>query len=124
MDKKTAGLIVSPVWRELMDQILPNIPAESFIPPEPEDTTNLKPILKGDWQTGGVHSILYWVDKSNPRGPIPSNPAGDSQFSHWEYSVTHYVSPPPAITAPATTPFPGTIPIMDQFTPLPPIPNF
>jgi 1A family penicillin-binding protein len=37
--------------------------------------------------SGGVHSILYWVDKDNPRGPIPTNPSSDPQFKYWEYGV-------------------------------------
>jgi len=93
MEKKVAGLIVSPMWRELMDKILPNLPYESFIPPTPEED-NLKPVLNGDWQmNGSVHSILYWVDKNNPRGPIPNNPAGnDGQFNNWEYSVRQWAN--------------------------------
>jgi len=93
MEKKVAGLIVSPMWRELMDKILPNLPYESFIPPEPNED-NLKPVLNGVWQTSsGIHSILYWVDKNNPNGPIPNNPsANDAQFNNWEYGVRQWVN--------------------------------
>jgi hypothetical protein len=34
-----------------------------------------------------VHDILYWVNKSDPRGAVPSNPASDPQFRLWEPSV-------------------------------------
>jgi hypothetical protein len=34
-----------------------------------------------------VQDILYWVNKSNPRGPIPSNPASDPQFLLWNEGV-------------------------------------
>ena len=34
--------------------------------------------------TLNVHDILYWVDKSNPKGPRPANPANDPQFARWE----------------------------------------
>jgi 1A family penicillin-binding protein len=122
MDKKVAGYIVAPMWRDLIDEVLPTRPVESFIPPTLEEPT-IKPILRGIWQggvsnliptvnqsietvSGGVHSILYWVDKDNPRGPIPSNPANDGQFKNWEYSVrtwvnTHFVSDGP-ITLPVS----------------------
>ncbi|MBI2086773.1 MAG: transglycosylase domain-containing protein [Candidatus Zambryskibacteria bacterium] len=90
MEKKVAGLIVSPLWRELMDKVLPNLPREEFISPTTEDLSSLKPVLRG--QVSGAHSILYWVDKDNPRGPVPSNPADDSQFINWEYGVQHWVS--------------------------------
>ncbi|MDO8728886.1 MAG: transglycosylase domain-containing protein [bacterium] len=87
MEKKVSGLVVAPLWHEYMVKILPQIPIETFIPPEPEDLSDLKPILRGDWSTGGVHSILYWVDKNNPRGPTPPDPSNDSQFQNWEYGI-------------------------------------
>ncbi|MDO8569330.1 MAG: transglycosylase domain-containing protein [bacterium] len=92
MEKKVSGLVVAPLWHEYMEKILPQIPVETFIPPEPEDISDLKPILRGDWSTGGVHSILYWVDKNNPRGSIPTNPSDDSQFQNWEYGVGLWVT--------------------------------
>lgn len=91
MEKKVAGLIVSPLWRELMDKVLPTLPVELFIPPTPEDPLKLKPILRGE-PSGETHSILYWVDKNNPRGPVPSNPQNDPQFNNWEYGVRRWVS--------------------------------
>lgn len=110
MVKNIAGFIVTPMWRELMDQILPSFPIENFPSPTPTDQS-LKPILRGMWQgsdsniitdystgmstrvsSGGVHSILYWVDKSNPLGPPPSNPNNDGQFKNWEYSVRNWAN--------------------------------
>ena len=86
MAKKVAGLIVSPMWRELMDKVLPTLPAESFIDQEKEDSSVLKPVMRGDFSSGD-HSILYWVDKNNPRGLEPREASTDSQFNNWEYSV-------------------------------------
>jgi len=40
---------------------------------------------------GGVHSILYWVNKDDPRGPAPTNPEEDSQYKYWEYSVQKWL---------------------------------
>jgi len=37
--------------------------------------------------SGGVHSILHWVDTENPRGPIPNNPSNDAQYPYWERQV-------------------------------------
>lgn len=34
-----------------------------------------------------VHDILYYVDRKDPRGPIPSKPENDPQFKKWEESV-------------------------------------
>lgn len=86
MEKKVAGLIVSPLWRELMDTVLSSLAIESFYKPEPENFESLKPILRGELGNE-PHSILYWVDKNDPRGPIPQNPETDPQFTNWEYGV-------------------------------------
>jgi len=92
MEKKVSGLVVAPLWREYMEKTLPKFPVENFIPPQKEDLDGLKPILQGDWSTGGVHSILYWVDKNDPRGPIPENPSSDPQFLNWEYGVQSWAT--------------------------------
>lgn len=92
MEKKVAGLIVAPVWREFMDQVLSDFEKEGFPKPDQEEVSSLKPVLKGDWTTGGVHSILHWVDKDNPRGPSPSNPEGDPQYKSWEFGVSRWLS--------------------------------
>lgn len=112
MAKKVSGLIVAPMWRAFMDEVLKTVPVETFTDPQSQNSYDLKPVLRGKWQggisnitentvvdpnipynsiqetlTGGVHSILYWVNKNNPRGPIPSNPADDPQFIRWEYPI-------------------------------------
>lgn len=99
MEKKVAGFIVAPMWRAFMDQVLSKSPDQSFEEPLVENPHELKPVLKGIWQgglqststpnmvTGGVHSILNWVNKDDPRGEVPENPNSDSQFERWEYSV-------------------------------------
>lgn len=112
MAKKVSGLIVAPMWRAFMDEVIKTIPNETFVPPQKEDSYDLKPVLRGKWQggisnitqntitdssvpynslqeilTGGVHSILYWLSKDDPKGPQPYYPQGDPQFERWEYSV-------------------------------------
>jgi len=90
MEKKVAGLIVSPLWRAVMDKALPSLPNESFIEPDTSGIEDLKPILRGEVGPG-PHSLLFWIDKDNPRGPVPSNPAQDPQFTNWEYGVSHFI---------------------------------
>lgn len=34
-----------------------------------------------------THDILFYVDREDPRGPIPEKPENDSQFKNWEKSV-------------------------------------
>ena len=97
MVKKVAGFIVAPMWNRFMDEALPTLPNRSF--EEPLDTTsnNTKPVLRGEWDysgstsTSGIHTILHWVDKENPRGPVPENPHNDPQYEQWEYSVQQWV---------------------------------
>jgi membrane peptidoglycan carboxypeptidase len=109
-----SGLITTPMWREFMDIALEKLPNESF--PQPQiNTAGVKPILRGEYidttqllaaMQGGsasssedapqvnvmdiynnVHSILHFVDKNNPNGSYPANPASDSQYTNWEYGV-------------------------------------
>ena len=108
MAKKISGLIITPMWREFMDVALPKIDNESFAQPSPTPS-DLKPVLRGIWfnpgsiippeggeetpidlsnTIAGAHSILHYVDKNNPRGPYPSNPASDGQYILWEYPVS------------------------------------
>jgi penicillin-binding protein 1A len=115
MVKKVAGQIVAPMWSSFMKQGLAVISDERFIPPTEIDKTALKPVLKGIWQGGktytidtvsgkiateftpeetrkeipvtSVHSILYWLSKSDPFGPQPTDPTKDQQFERWEAPV-------------------------------------
>lgn len=109
MAKKVSGLIVAPMWRAFMDEVIKTDPGNKFTKPQKEDSFSLKPVLRGKWQggisnidpttitdtdfsqqeilSGGVHSILYWLNKDDPRGLQPANPSIDPQFDHWEYSV-------------------------------------
>ena len=59
--------------------------------PDPINLWELKLVWGGE-VGGEPHSILYWVEKDNPRGPTPSNPANDPQYPHWEYSVRRWVA--------------------------------
>ncbi|MFH0854022.1 MAG: penicillin-binding protein [bacterium] len=39
-----------------------------------------------------VHSILYYVNKDDPRGDWPQNPASDPQFEAWENAIINWAS--------------------------------
>ena len=115
MAKKVSGLIVAPMWRAFMDQIITDVPNNKFIKPNISYSYDIKPVLRGKWQggisttnqnstnplpydqvseslSGGVHSILYWINKDDPNGSQPSDPNQDSQFKYWEYSVRLWAS--------------------------------
>lgn len=113
------SIVAAPIWNAYMRKALGDSPVEYFKTPEPlpED---LKPVLKGV-VTGGPeviidkisgklataftpehlkvkkifrqdHNILYYVDKDDPRGPEPGNPAAnDPAFTNWENAVQDWV---------------------------------
>lgn len=91
MEKRVAGFIVAPMWREFMDIALAKYPGSAF--PVYHDTGANKPILQGIWQTPPpLHSILHYVDKNDPRGPSPLNPESDPQYPYWEFGVSRWAS--------------------------------
>jgi len=103
-----SGLITAPTWKEFMDYALNKIPDEKFSQPQ-IDLTGIKPIIRGEYIDSAVlltkmndsgtttvnmgdilnniHSILYFVNKDNPRGPYPENPNNEGQYHNWEYAV-------------------------------------
>lgn len=94
IDKKVAGFVLAPVWKKAMDRANASTSIEYF--EEPEPNTKSKPILKGKYcDIDGVHTILKYVVKSNPDGPLPTNPQSDSQYDNWETSITNYLQKNP-----------------------------
>lgn len=120
-DRSPSGVVSGPWWNKFMKEALPRFPNESFNPPAPDLVLD-KPMLNGNFiaettyridKTSGklateltppefieerraqeVHSILYWVDKNNPRGSAPLDPNSDPQFKNWERSVQNWIQDP------------------------------
>lgn len=104
MVKSIAGFIVAPLWHEFMQQALQKYPSTAFPSPRLFVSESDKPVLRGIWEgvdihddpsgllriTADIHSILYWLNKDDPRGPRPENPSDDAQFSYWEYGVNRW----------------------------------
>lgn len=92
MAKKIAAFIVAPMWHDFMLKALAKYssPSDAFIAPSPDaNADSLSPILRGEWNVNpaqGVHDILYWVNKDDPRSGKGGNP-GDSQYAYWDYPV-------------------------------------
>lgn len=114
MKKKIAAFIIAPFWNKIMNEALKKAPDVKFLRFEKENGFDLKPALRNNWQggestltdkvsgrlateytpaesldeilSGGVHSILYWIDKESPRGVAPPG-RNDPQFESWEYGV-------------------------------------
>jgi penicillin-binding protein 1C len=83
-------LAAVPMWSAFMTQALPLVPNTTFTQPNP--TTPANPALGGDYRdaSGNPHSILYFINKNDPTGPAPSNPANDPQYNNWETGVQNY----------------------------------
>lgn len=118
MQKKIAAFIIAPMWHEFMLSALQKYSSESDSFPKPAPETDSLPlVLTGSWNTDpleGVHDILYWIDKDNPRGlpgqsGKPSNPSNDPQFPRWDYPVSLWVGQNPNTVAPTNESAPSRI---------------
>lgn len=117
--KSGGSAVAAPIWNKFISAALTTLPDEKFEKPNlAVDPQKVKPALRGFWQGNenffidkisgklateftpketlkekvitNVHSILYWVDRSNILGPAPTNPSSDSQFSHWEIPIQNW----------------------------------
>lgn len=100
MTKAGAGISASgPMWNSYMSQALATLPNDNF--PQPDPVSSTKPMLNGSSNDGSgqYHSILYYVNRDDPLGPIPNNPSNDPGFINWEWAVANYfgtaTNPPP-----------------------------
>ena len=113
MKKGGAGL-AGPIWNEITSFAVSKKESEVF--PSPSILgLDSKPVLRGVWLGGksylidkisgklateytptetlgeivvtDVHSILHWINKTDPNGPAPLNPNSDSQYERWEFGV-------------------------------------
>jgi membrane carboxypeptidase/penicillin-binding protein PbpC len=110
--------VAAPIWHEYMQKVLAGTPVESFKAPDPL-SEDLPPILRGqvpsdmeieiDKASGKLatpltpesfrikkkfnqhHDILFYINKDNPTGPAPTNPADDPMFQPWEDGVKKWV---------------------------------
>jgi len=99
--QRYAGSILAavPIWSSFLKEVLSKkIEPEEFTKPEPVSLPS-KPMLNGEAVylpvINGVifpqiHTILYYIDKNNPLGPIPENPYKDPQFINWETAVIQW----------------------------------
>ena len=117
---KRGSAISGGPWKEFMQFALAELPNERFEKPyEDWHDEEIKPAIRGIWQGSesvvidslsgklatehtpietreelvitNPHSILYWIDRTDPRGDIPKNPARDSQYSRWETTVQNWL---------------------------------
>lgn len=112
----TRGSTISGLlWREFMNEALPEIPTKSFTKPS-YSLENKPPIVRGNWFGGDiieidsmsgklatewtpeetkeelvitdVNSILHWIDRNNPLSGFPSR--NGQQYLNWQYGVLNW----------------------------------
>jgi membrane peptidoglycan carboxypeptidase len=111
MTAQGAGLSAAgPLWNEFITYTLRSRQSrERFTNPNPVTTGKI--MLNGaytSFEYPTPHSILFYVDKENPLGPIPTNPASDPQFRNWEAIVQrHYPAVQPTELPSSEFPFTG-----------------
>ena len=90
MQKAGSSILAAvPMWSAFMIQALPEVPNTTFTAPAPTNPT--KPVLAGQTVIDGqVHDILYYVDKTDPTGADPTNPAIDPEYNNWETGVENW----------------------------------
>lgn len=110
------SVLAAPIWQDFMVNALGDSPKETFKEAETQKTG--KAVLDGEIKSGQTvlidkvsgllatsstppelietknirehHSILFYVDKNDPLGPAPKNPAQDPQFEIWEKAVIEW----------------------------------
>lgn len=77
----------APIWREFIIEALKDKPIEEF--PKPDPVFADKIMLNGNYtdESGEIHSILRYINRGDPAGPIPLDPSTDPQYDNWEWSV-------------------------------------
>lgn len=99
--QRSGGSILAavPIWNAFMQDVLPRYPLETFT--RPESSFVAKPMFDGNYISNGeVHSILHYVDRADPTGPIPGNPAQDPQYALWEAPVRAWSIQTNKVTSP------------------------
>ncbi len=107
------SFLAAPIWHDFMKLALKDSSVESFN--SYDNTKTGKAIIDGDIASANIiridkfsgllassstppelieekaygvpHCILYYVNKDNPLGPKPEQPANDPQFNNWEKGV-------------------------------------
>lgn len=110
------SIIAAPIWNYFMRESLKDTAPENFT--APEEIVTGKPVLDGEQTAETIikidtmsnklatqytpestikemnikemHSILYYINKDDPRGDKPKNPEDDPQFKSWEDGIINW----------------------------------
>lgn len=82
--------IAAPMWNKVMQKLVETNPVENFTPPNP--VTNRSPALLGQLPKSDTHTILFYIDKNNPLGSQPQDPAIDPQYFLWQTGINNWLA--------------------------------
>lgn len=126
------SVVAAPIWNQYMKRVLGDTPVEYFNKPEIPVTGKamldgqVASVVKIDKASGllatentpedmveeksfiSPHSILYYIDKNDPLGAVPENPAKDPQFQLWESRVIAWAEKQKASSTSISTDAPPT----------------
>jgi len=124
--QKHGGSVLAavPIWHDFFAEAIKTQPKQTFN--KPNSVQETKPMLNGDFAANNqIHSVLFYVDKSNPLGPAPSDPSNDPQFINWETGVSDWAKTNmPDLYQNSLSPSPASsysAPAADSYSPLPSI---
>ena len=102
MVKSGSSLVAAiPIWSQFLKEALPLFPQGEELAKSNGPTTG-KPFIDGNPSPDGqFHNELFWVDREDPTGPPPSDPASDPQFANWEYAVQAWAGNQPLASSTA-----------------------
>jgi len=123
MQKSGSSILAAlPIWNAFMKEALQFFSYESF--ESPDSLPQLKkPMINGSpygvFSADGstylrAHSILHYVDRSDPQGPMPNSPTEDPQYENWEAGVKSWVLKHLPNGADLTAPLPNNASIIDS----------
>ena len=81
-------VLAGPTWNNFMRSALKKYPPKKEFQPTHPPKIN-KEMVGGSFDWSDPHSILYYVSKNNPLGPIPKEK--DTQFRNWENGIQEWV---------------------------------
>ncbi len=89
INKKTGVGLAAPIWRKIMEKTLSSYPVENFTPPGIKKNTN--PVLSGQLQPDDHNTILYYINKEDPLGPLQKTPSQDPQYALWQIGINNWL---------------------------------
>lgn len=119
------SMIALPIWNQYMSSILEGLPDEKFNQPPPSNSNKavlwgdvgVKEKKKVDKYTQKIipdeclasypadyivekeyteaHTILYYINKDDPKGSAPKNPKDDPMFTAWETPILEWTKTQP-----------------------------